>query len=252
MSCDEVRELLHAFADGELDLVHHAKLEAHLAGCATCSAALERILALRDALGGAGLSFSVPARLEESVRTALSKAERGHPALERRSRPLVSILRGAVLLAAGLVLGLLLRGSSGAEDPLVRDLVADHVRSLMANHLSDVVSTDQHVVKPWFVGKLDYAPLVRDLKSEGFPLVGGRLDYLEGRPVAALVYNRRLHTINLFEWQRPGASDEPPSPPAVRQGYAVFRWTRGGTGYAAVSDLAVAELEEFVRLASQP
>ena len=252
MSCDEARELLHAFADGELDVVHHTKLEAHLAGCATCSAALEQILALRDSLAGARLTFEVPARLEDSVRTALRTADRARRAPERARLPFRRVLRGAALLAAGFLLGFMLRSSVVTEEPLVRDVVADHVRSLMVNHLADVVSTDQHTVKPWFVGKLDFAPQVHDFAGAGFPLEGGRLDYLEGRPVAALVYKRRQHVINLFEWQAPGASDESVGRPATRQGYTVFRWTRAGTGYAVVSDLASLELEEFVRLASQP
>ena len=252
MSCTEARELLHAFADGELDAVHHTKLEAHFAGCPACSAALEQILALRDSLAGARLSFEVPARLEASVRTALRKADGAHRAPERARLPFVRVLRGAALLAAGVLLGFMLRGSVVTEEPLVRDVVENHVRSLMVNHLADVESTDQHTVKPWFVGKLDFAPQVHDFAGAGFLLVGGRLDYLEGRPVAALVYKRRQHVINLFEWQAPGASDELGSRPATRQGYTVFRWTRAGTGYAVVSDLATSELEEFVRLASQP
>lgn len=252
MSCDEARELLHAFADGELDLVHHTKLEAHFAGCPKCSAALEQILALRDTLGGAGLSFDVPARLEGSVRTALRKADKGRRAPERGRLPVLRVLRGAALLAAGVILGFMLRSSVVTEEPIVRDVVANHVRSLMEKHLADVDSTDQHTVKPWFVGKLDFAPQVHDFASAGFPLVGGRLDYLEGRPVAALVYKRRQHVINMFEWQATGASDESAGRPATRQGYTVFRWTRAGTGYAVVSDLATVELEEFVRLASQP
>jgi anti-sigma factor RsiW len=137
--------------------------------------------------------------------------------------------------------------SPAGADPLTQELVAAHVRSLMADHITDVLSTDQHTVKPWFEGKLDFAPSVIDLGPEGFELIGGRLDYAADRPVAALVYKRRQHVINLFIFPRPAASDGQLGT-AGKQGYNVIGWQHSGMTFWAVSDLNAAELQQFCQL----
>ena len=145
----------------------------------------------------------------------------------------------------------LLQAQGSAEDRLTREVMTAHVRSLMAeNHLNDVASTDQHTVKPWFAGKLDFAPAVADFASSGFALAGGRLDYVNGRPVAALTYRHRLHVVNVFEWPAKDARDAVPESIA-RQGYALVHWRRAGLEYWAISDVAGADLLALADLLSK-
>ena len=142
----------------------------------------------------------------------------------------------------------LLTAQSNPEERLAGEVMSAHVRSLLADsHLNDVVSTDQHTVKPWFQGRLDFAPVVTDLAASGYALDGGRLDYLNGRPVAAITYRHRLHVVNLFEWPAAGAADTKPAL-QVRNGYSVVHWTRGGLEYWAVSDAAGADILQFAHL----
>jgi len=154
----------------------------------------------------------------------------------------------AVVLLSLITVGLLRRADeSSREQMITQEIVADHLRSLMANHLTDITSTDQHNVKPWFNGKLDFAPPVNDFAAEGFPLIGGRLDYLDGRPVAALVYQRRLHPINLFVWAAPEKYAEKATQ-QTRQGYSILFWTRDRMTYCAISDLTVDEMQTLAVL----
>lgn len=151
----------------------------------------------------------------------------------------------AVAALVALVFVPLLRGPA-ADELLANEVLSSHVRSLMANHLADISSSDQHTVKPWFAGKLDFSPPVEDFAKQGFPLIGGRLDYLENRPVAALVYERRKHLINLFVW--PGSESDVPTKTVSRQGYNLIHWTQSHMTYWVASDLDKSELQEFIQL----
>ncbi len=248
MNCRDIEPRLGAYLDGELDAAERAAVEAHLAGCAECPALLERHRALQAAVRAELPAHRASDALRARVREALREAAR-RPA-PRRTVPwrALGVAAAAVLVLAGTWRVATDRARAGF---LTDEVLAAHVRSLMPGHLSDVTSTDQHTVKPWFDGRLDFAPSVTDGSARGFPLLGGRLDYLGGRPVAALVYGRRLHRINVFEWPdrggRGAGGDGGPAR-AERDGYHLVHWTQGGMVYWAVSDVNRAELEEFVRL----
>jgi anti-sigma factor RsiW len=240
MTCDEARLLLHALIDGELDAGHAREVEAHIAGCAGCSAELASFREMKTALGSADLQYRAPAGLRARIERAL-------PSASDRSRR--SVLRGFAVgsavsaLAASGLFAIVLR--SDDEQRILSDVVSAHLRSLQAGHLTDVVSTDQHTVKPWFNGKLDVAPPVIDLTAQGFTLVGGRLDYLDARALGAVVYRRRAHIINLFVAQTAETAHHQPRTETV-QGFNIRRWSERGLKFWAVSDLAADELAEFV------
>jgi anti-sigma factor RsiW len=246
LSCHETRDLIHGYVDGELDLVKSMEIEKHLQDCHACEQTFKEIRSLRLAMGDSALRFDPPANFERRLRSALRR--KSEP--ERKVVPRWTWLTaGASVIAAVLVIwaiaAILIRQSSG--DVLAQEIVSSHVRSLMADHLTDVPSSDQHTVKPWFNGKLDFSPPVKDLSQQGFNLTGGRLDYIGSRPVAALVYQRRQHSINLFLWPSTEVQARGERA-AVHQGYNLIGWSNGGMSYWAVSDLNLAELQQFVRL----
>ena len=267
MNCREENEMLiHAYVDGELDLLSTVKLEAHLRDCTPCAQAHKNLQTLRSGISSGALYFKAPNHLAERVHLTLQEADKADAhtsaAVQEPSRRASSgeLQRrmwwqfswawagvAAALAMAALVVWRLDPGVSrpSQDELLAQEVLSSHVRSLMATHLTDVPSSDQHTVKPWFNGKLDFSPPVKDLGAEGFPLVGGRLDYLKDRPVAALVYERRRHFINLFIWPSPSESGQKT---VMRQGYNLFHWTQSGTTYWAVSDLNCTELQEFVHL----
>jgi anti-sigma factor RsiW len=240
--CPDKAMLLQGLLDGELDAVNAAACEAHLKVCQACDAEYRRLLALREAVRAPGVSHRAPARLAagiEALRTAGST-----PA--RSPRPIAAWAASGIgaLLAASLAVMVVV--PQVTEAGVERQLVASHVRSLLADHLTDVATSNQHVVKPWFNGKVDVAPPVPELAAQGFPLVGGRLDYIGGRVTPAIVYSRRLHRVNLFVWPAEGRLVNEDR--AIRRdGYSLVEWTDGGLRFAAVSDIDLADLRQFRR-----
>jgi anti-sigma factor RsiW len=244
VTCEEVRGLLSPYADGELDLVRAMEIERHLAECPACAAALERIRALSSALGDPALYYQPPPDLPGRVRAAVPRS--GGPGRRLAWRPVVAAVAAALLVAVTLWVVFAPPSHRSTEDLLAREVVDSHVRSLMAEHLLDKKSSNQHVVKPWFIGKVDVGPEVKDLSEQGFPLEGGRLDYIDGHQAAALVYRHNGHVINVFVW-RSDAKDHAPEYLA-RQGYHLIRWTDNGRSVWVVSDLNAQELREFAEL----
>jgi len=245
MKCEEAKPLLDSFADGELDLVSHVQVESHLDECLACDHAIRDREVLKEALAIDSFYFRAPAELRSQIRRSVSEPQ-AESFLGRlfNWRWMPALAAAAVLLVVLFSVVMLLRPAANSDDLLASEIVSNHVRSLMDKHLMDVPSTDQHTVKPWFEGKLDFSPPVVDLGPQGFTLVGGRLDYAAGRPVAAIVYQRRLHIINLFVFpnQDPSTSG---NKLLARQGFSIVHWSRSGMTFWAVSDINAAELQEF-------
>jgi anti-sigma factor RsiW len=248
VNCQETGQLLHGYLDGELDLMNSLAIEQHLQGCAPCAQAHEGLLALRGAIKGADLRFEAPPNLASRIRSALRDAEATKPTRRRLSwAPLALAASVLVVALAGWSMARLV-ASRTATPALTEELLASHVRSqMLPGHRVDVVSSNQHTVKPWFEGKLDFSPPVPDLSSQDFSLVGGRLEYIDHRPVAALVYQRRKHLINLFIWPA-GPETTSAATELTRQGFHLVSWTRAGMTCWAVSDLNEAELKAFAEL----
>ncbi len=251
MECSEARLLIHAHLDGELDPVHDLEVERHLAGCRLCADEYEQGRALSARLGDGEFRFALPPGLEARVNAALAREGRlGARREPHTARWIGRGLRLAIPVAIAALLVLIIGPrvwQPAADDQLVSEAVAGHVRSLMAAHLTDVLSSDRHTVKPWFEGKLDFSPPVEDLAAAGFPLVGGRLDYLGERPVAALVYRRGGHMINVFIWPA-AATSRGGERVSERQGYHAIRFAAAAMNYAVVSDLNREELGKFADL----
>jgi anti-sigma factor RsiW len=238
MTCDEAEILLHALIDGEL--------EEHIAGCPNCTAQLAAYREMSKAIAGADLRYTAPPELRRRIEASLPRTEASLPQTRAPNRR--SVLTGFAMgsavsaIAATGLFAIVLRGDD--DQRIMSEVVSAHLRSLQAGHLTDVVSTDQHTVKPWFNGKLDVSPPVIDLTAQGFTLIGGRLDYVDTRAIGAIVYRRRSHVINLFVAQTPGTERHAAKTETI-QGFNIRRWSDRGLNYWAVSDLAADELAEF-------
>jgi mycothiol system anti-sigma-R factor len=251
VGCDYTRTALHGYLDGELDATRAAEFERHLEGCRECANTLGAEESLRSSLQRSGLYEHAPISLRKKIRAGLDAATA--PAIASR----IPVWRWFAVAAAILIVSSVSwfawnRTQNSASSPpfTAAELIDAHVRSLQPGHLTDVASTDQHTVKPWFDGKLAFVPPVKDFADEGFPLVGGRLDVLGGQNVAALVYSRRKHIINVFVLP----TKEPDTPihqPGLRQGYQWRHWRRQGMEYCAVSDVSDSDLYELAQLIYQ-
>ena len=267
MNCEEATRLMDGYLDAELDPISNQTIEEHLRDCRKCEQAYEAQRSLVRALEGAPY-YKAPSELRERIQSSLRNEIDGQTArVATRSGQLLvnreeaqsrSILFGtrwnsfalaaAIILAATVISIVVPRlRQTDANQFLATQLIASHVRSLMANHLFDVASSDQHTVKPWLDAKLDFAPPVVDLSSAGFPLLGGRLDYLDNRPAAALIYQRRKHFINLFVWPA-GAEADRTMKATSRQGYQLLHWVDSDFNYWAVSDVSVTDLQTLKEL----
>lgn len=247
-SCEAVVPLLALYTDGELDVAHVASVEQHVAECPNCTAQLKHASMLRAAVARAPY-HRAPDDLRVQVLQAAGGRAPSPAAADTASgmanrRHAVRALAACLLLSVMVNVGMVVR----RDDAEIGNAVFDaHLRSLMSDHVTDVLSSDQHTVKPWFAGKLDFSPAVRDLSSSGFPLVGGRLDYIERRKVGTLVYRHRLHVINVFVWPvRP--AERPVNRMRTFDGYTLIHWRTDGMNWWAVSDLGQDDLEKFAEL----
>jgi len=252
VTCDDARLLMHGHLDGELDLADDLEVQRHIDECPRCASEYAALRAMRTRLKDEAFRFEAPAALKEKIRRAFpaSTPARSNGYQSRRGSWVQRTVGFAVPMAIGAMLALIIAPRTIApalNQRLANEVVDSHVRSLMATHLMDVASTDQHTVKPWFNGKLDFSPPVNDFVKDGFPLVGGRLDYIEGRPVAALVYQHGKHVINVFMWPTTGTATSAERI-ETEHGYNVEQMTVAGMNCWVVSDLNQLELDKFAEL----
>ena len=256
MKCQECYDYIDAYIDNELDISATILVKQHLRDCFRCQQLLEARKAVGALLDNPQVSFEAPDSLFEKIQSVLPAA-RSDVKQRSGSRVFIPWFTVPLALAAtiAVMLGLLFLNQGGMFDrsrgnALAQDVISSHVRSLLATHLLDVPSTDQHTVKPWFDGKLKFSPPVRDFADQGFRLIGGRLDYINGREVAALVYQRRLHVVNLFIW--PWESGRNTAAESfTKDGYNVSHWDRDGFEFWAVSDVNAEDLRAFSGLEMQ-
>lgn len=248
MKCDEVRAVLNAYADDELPAAQRQQVDEHISSCVDCSEHYRELTRLSDAIKSGKIRDSAPGHLAQRVSDALDKKE-------NNTITWSGGLSGLAYSFPALLLGVAI-GWATVTHFTSREIEADfspslasaHIRSLMADHLTDIASSDSHTVKPWFHGRLDFSPPVIDLTRQGYPLLGGRLEYIAGDSAAALVYRHRQHVINLFI--SPKSAQTVRMKPEKHNGYNIVRWDDGYLSYAAVSDLNISDLERFRELLS--
>lgn len=247
-ACDDIRPLIHAMFDGELDAANVTGCEEHLQSCPQCASELTSIKALHHTLKSVPVQFEAPDYLRHRIVTMLNRHVRHRPAVQ--TSEMLSTIRSllwpmiSVALTVCLAVMLIFQHTGSSRHELLMDeVVASHVRSLEENHLIDIANSNHHVIKPWFAGRLDYSPTVIDLSDKGFELVGARLDYVQHRKVSALVYRHGAHVINVFMW--PNSEADKPPRLMTSQGYNVEYWDRGAMSYWAVSDMDATELAQF-------
>ena len=246
MNCQQAKPLIDPYADGELESAAIVELEQHLEGCSACALAWRNLQSLKKTLKSDALYFTAPAELRQRIKSELPSPAKAVPQRQVWTwNWLTTALSGAFAVCLALLL-MVTQTRPSSEQQLAQEIVSSHIRSLMPGHVMDVVSTDQHTVKPWFNGKLDFSPPVKDLAAQEFRLVGGRLDYLGGRSVAALVFQRHKHIINLFVWPTKENGSKPTSV-TPSQGYNLIHWSEAKMTFWAVSDLNAKELMEFVQ-----
>ena len=260
MTCDELHEQLEPFFDNELGLAEAQKIQQHLEQCPTCEAIYAGRLAVREALQKPEVRFTPADDLRTQIQAELSKQVRPAPrrmwrlpAFEIPNWLLPSLAGAAAVLVLWFGSNIFLtanRSSNGLLATVTAQLVSDHMRSLLPDHLIDVVSTDQHTVKPWFAGKLSFSPPVYDLSDQGFKLIGGRLDYLGNQEIAAVVFQHRQHYINLFVWPK-SESSQLPDTAFQKEGFNIYGWATNGLTMWAVTDAAPDTLKTFVDLQKQ-
>jgi anti-sigma factor RsiW len=256
VSCELTHSVLHGYIDGELDAARAADFERHLLSCPDCVTSLEAQESLRSSIQRAGLYEPAPATLRQRFQAAAFQPSASSPksrVIAMHSSSWRWLAVAATFLLVALVGWRLVPGlRAPSADNLYASAVVDaHLRSLQPGHLVDVVSTDQHTVKPWFDGKLDFAPPVHDFAAQGFPLQGGRLDVVRRRTVAVLVYGRRKHIINVFIWPAPEQDSPSQSRSGSQAGYHWVDWRKGGMELCAVSDVSPSDLDELHHLLEQ-
>jgi len=249
MICDEVRLRLDARVDDELSPAERAEFDAHVQGCRECQPRLERRLALREVVASQLPRFEAPQSLRRELEEASRRTASGAaPSSPKPTRWWPLAIAASLAIVATGSWQLATRRADAAL--LTQTVLESHVRSLIGEHLTDVVSSDLHTVKPWFNGRLDFSPPVNDFAGRGYPLLGGRLEYVGDRKVAALVYGRRKHIINVFLWPADAGMAQGPAA-TTRHGYRLLHWNRADFTYWVVSDLGMTELQEFAGLLQQ-
>jgi anti-sigma factor RsiW len=247
MKCTSSQHLLELYLDGELAAPESVEMREHLDSCSACVKQYRRLEQIGSDIRMYAGHYAPPAGLERRVQAALRKAAREEKQPSRVFQNWIAVAASVLLFVSIAWNVALLRSHASARDLLAQEVLSSHLRSLIGTHLVDIPSSDQHTVKPWFNGKLNFSPDVRDFDRQGFPLIGGRIEYLDDRPVAALVYQRRKHLINLFLWPGPSTSSSGYSE-MTKRGYNIVSWTQDGMIYWLVSDVQTSELEQFAQL----